>query len=309
MGPPLPQRRFDGVNDLWLEGESEVVAGGEVGEPAFPDPDSAALDVVDDRTVTAVHAELALDRDDDAALGGAVELGQHDAGDVHDLADEAMLYATGPVYEVAPEDERPGVGPVDFLSFHAVYQGSRDAAEAAFAPLAALPGVQGGFETQSYETVQIGNGTLPFGLRHYWKGHLLRDIDPAAAAAIVAGIRSRPNEHSFLLLEAMTGQARREPEGGAAFGQRGARWNVSALAIWEDPAEDARQIAWARQVADSIAPASYSGAGYANYASYDESDTRVRAAYGPERFARLQAIKRRYDPDNVFRFNLNVPPG
>ncbi len=237
-----------------------------------------------------------------AALVGAAEF-------VKDLADEAMLYATAPAYEVVPEDGATPVGPADFLVFHAVYQGSREAAAAAFAPLAALDGVRGGFETQTYEIVQIGNGTLPFGLRHYWKGHLLRDIDATTAEAIIAAVRSRPAEPSFLLIESLTGQARREPDGGAAFGQREARWNVSALAIWEDSNDDARQIAWARQVAESIAPASYSGAGYANYASYDETDTRVRAAYGPERFARLQAVKRRYDPDNVFRFNLNVPPG
>lgn len=227
---------------------------------------------------------------------------------VRHIPDEAMVFAAGPRVEVAPSGDEPPVGPADFLAFHIVFQGSPDAAEGALAPLTALRGMIGGFKTQSYEEVQLGNGTLPFGLRHYWKGHLVRDIDLATAEAIIAAMRSRPNDHSFLLLEALTGQARREPEGGAAFGQREARWNVSALAIWEDPADDARQIAWARQTAESIAPASYSGAGYANYASHDESDTRVRAAYGPERFARLQAVKRRYDPDNVFRFNLNVPP-
>jgi FAD/FMN-containing dehydrogenase len=211
--------------------------------------------------------------------------------------------------EVAPSGDEAPVGPADFLAFYPVYQGSFGDAEATFAPLTSLPGVTGRFEAQSYEDVQLSNGTLPFGLRHYWKGHLLRDIDLATSEAIIAAMRTPPNDHSFLLLEAITGRARREPDGGAAFGQREARWNVSALAIWEDPAEDAVQIAWARQTADSIAPASYSGAGYANYASHDESDTRVRAAYGPERFARLQAVKRRYDPDNVFRFNLNIPPG
>jgi FAD/FMN-containing dehydrogenase len=56
-------------------------------------------------------------------------------------------------------------------------------------------------------------------------------------------------------------------------------------------------------------PWSFNGGGYANYASSDETDERVRAAFGAERFARLATIKRRYDPDNVFRFNLNIPPG
>ena len=228
---------------------------------------------------------------------------------VRDVPDEVMLYATGPTFEVAPVAGEQPIGPADFLSFHVVYQGSPEAAAVALAPISSLPGVVGGFVTQTYEAVQIGSGSLPFGLRHYWKGHLVRDIDLVTAGAIVAAMRSRPAAPSFLLVESLTGQARREPDGGAAFGQREARWNVSALAIWTDPADDARQIGWARQVADSIAPASYSGAGYANYASHDESETRVRAAYGPERFARLQAVKRRYDPDNVFRSNLNVPPG
>ena len=111
-----------------------------------------------------------------------------------------------------------------------------------------------------------------------------------------------------MLLEAINGRARAEPEGGAAFGQREARWNVSALAIWEDPAADAEQIAWVRRTTDALAPSSFSGAGYANYAPVDETPDRVRAAYGTERFERLARVKRRYDPDNVFRFNHNIPP-
>ena len=51
------------------------------------------------------------------------------------------------------------------------------------------------------------------------------------------------------------------------------------------------------------------GAGYANYAPVDEPIERVRLAFGTERFARLAAIKARYDPDNRFRFNLNIAPG
>jgi len=124
----------------------------------------------------------------------------------------------------------------------------------------------------------------------------------------VVAAMGRAAAPSFVLLEALTGAAREEPVDGAAFGQRAARWNVSGLAIWEDQAEDERQIGWVRNVADGLRSASLSGAGYGNYAPVDETPDRVRAAFGVERFDRLRRLKASYDPDNVFRFNLNVPP-
>jgi FAD/FMN-containing dehydrogenase len=51
-----------------------------------------------------------------------------------------------------------------------------------------------------------------------------------------------------------------------------------------------------------------SGAGYVNYSPPDETSARVQAVFGDERWARLVAVKRRYDPDNVFRFNHNIDP-
>jgi FAD/FMN-containing dehydrogenase len=161
----------------------------------------------------------------------------------------------------------------------------------------------------SYIEIQEMSGVLPFGLRNYWKGHFIRDLDRAVIDASVAAMTDRPGGMSFLLLEAMTGAARDEPAGGAAFGQRAAHWNVSAIAIWEDPAQDEAQIAWARAYTDALGRASLTGAGYGNYASGDETAERIHAAYGGERFERLQRVKRRYDPDNAFRFNHNIPPG
>ena len=130
----------------------------------------------------------------------------------------------------------------------------------------------------------------------------------AAIDAVATAAAETPPGHSFLLLEAITGRARREPEGGAAFGQRGARWNASALGIWEDPADDEANIAWVRRTADGLKGSSYTGAGYGNYAQADEPAERVKAAFGDERWDRLRAVKRRYDPDNLFRFNHNIPP-
>lgn len=188
------------------------------------------------------------------------------------------------------------------------HQGGREAADRFIAPLRRLPVIDASLTSMSYRELQLLSGRLPFGLRHYWKGHCLRDLEPSAIDVITATIQDRPAPPSMLLLEAITGAARHEPAGGAAFGQRAARWNVSAMAIWTDPADDARQVAWARAVAEGLRPASMTGAGYANYASADESTERVLAAFGPERFARLAEVKRRYDPTNVFRANLNIPP-
>ena len=48
---------------------------------------------------------------------------------------------------------------------------------------------------------------------------------------------------------------------------------------------------------------------HANYMQADEPIERIRAAFGEDAFARLQALKRRYDPRNVLRRNQNIPPG
>ncbi len=226
----------------------------------------------------------------------------------HDMPDELVIFAGGPGFldEEAAAEGRPT--PVTF-GITVVYQGTPEDGDVAIRPLRSLPLIGDEVKSMTYLEVQAMAGQLPFGLRHYWKGHFLRDLDEPAIRAVVAAMDERPGSVSFVLLETMNGAARHEPVDGAVFGQREARWNVSGIAIWEDPADDAAQIAWARGLADGLRPSSLSGAGYANYAPVDETPERVRAAYGSKRFQRLAAVKRRYDPQNVFRFNLNIPPG
>ena len=158
----------------------------------------------------------------------------------------------------------------------------------------------------SYLDVQATNGLLAFGLRHYWKGHFVREIPDSVLEATI-GDHVTGRLLGSILIEPMLGVARSEPLGGSAFGQRAASYNVSALAIWEDPHEDADRIAWARSYASALEPASVSGGGYLNY-STDETNQRVRAAFGDEKFSRLVALKAKWDPDNRFRFNHNIPP-
>ena len=199
-----------------------------------------------------------------------------------------------------PSEVRVGIG----------WTGDADEADRAILPLRMdLPLVSDGVAPMTYLELQAMSGRLPFGLRHYWKGYFLRAFDNDAVSGVVDSLAAPKGALGGILLEAIRGAARREPEGGAAFGQRRAAWNATGLAIWQDEADDAAEIAWARAVADRLAAGSLAGAGYANYAPVDETADRVRLAFGPERFERLAAVKRRYDPENRFRFNLNIPPG
>lgn len=148
---------------------------------------------------------------------------------------------------------------------------------------------------------------IPFGLRQYWKGHLIGRLDETLADALIASA-SEATDESFALVELIHGRAHRIPETQAAFGGRSAVANVTALAIWEDAADDEAEIAWARQFADRVSPLSMRGGGYLNYAELDQTAGRVAAAYAPDSWARLRQLKRRLDPTNRFRFNANIPP-
>ena len=96
------------------------------------------------------------------------------------------------------------------------------------------------------------------------------------------------------------------PETATAYGNRGARFVLVIQARWERNEESAVQIAWAKELRDRLAPYATGGA-YANFLAADEAH-RVSAAHGSENYHRLQELKSKYDPENAFRANPNVPP-
>lgn len=149
---------------------------------------------------------------------------------------------------------------------------------------------------------------LPFGLRHYWKGHFVRELGDELIDDLWERHAAPDEAPGAILIEAIHGAAARVPPDATAVGFRDAAFNVSALGIWQDPVLDEERVTWARETAAAIAPHSLRGGGYLNYMQEDEPIERVRAAFGAERFTKLQAVKRRYDPENVLRFNQNVPP-
>jgi hypothetical protein len=166
--------------------------------------------------------------------------------------------------------------------------------------------VDGGFTAMRYGDIQ-SLGQMPFTYRHYWKSTFVGDLTPDVVTTIVEHVKRRPAGKSGVLIEPIHGQARRYGFEHACFPQRTARFHVSALGIWEDPAKDEVEIAWVRDLHAALAKLGVGGT-YVNYVAPDEPADRARSIYPAAVYERLQRIKRRVDPDNVFRSNVNIPP-
>jgi FAD/FMN-containing dehydrogenase len=143
--------------------------------------------------------------------------------------------------------------------------------------------------------------------RNYWKGHFVRELPDELIDVLIKSMSAMGRPPGAILIESLHGAPKDVDPDTAALGYRDAAFNVSVMASWTDPADDDDHIAWARKTAAAIEPWSVSG-GYANYMQADEPIERVRAAYGPESFDRLRALKKQYDPDNVLHRNQNIPP-
>ena len=145
------------------------------------------------------------------------------------------------------------------------------------------------------------------GDRNYWKSHNLAELsDPAIDAAIEA-IGDLPSPHAEVFIAHLGGAISRIPEDQTAYAHRDAEFVVNIHGHWTDPADDEAGVAWARGLFDALTPHAQGGV-YVNFLS-DEGPERVQEAYSPAAWSRLVEVKRRYDPDNVFRLNQNIPPG
>jgi FAD/FMN-containing dehydrogenase len=143
--------------------------------------------------------------------------------------------------------------------------------------------------------------------RNYWKGHFVHELPDELIDVLTERMSALGRRPGSILIESLHGAPKDFDPATAALNYRDASFNISVMADWEDPTLDEESIAWARETAAAIEPWSFSG-GYANYMQADEPIERVRAAYGSESFERLQALKKRYDPDNVLHKNQNIPP-
>jgi hypothetical protein len=148
----------------------------------------------------------------------------------------------------------------------------------------------------------------PRGVQAYFKAEFLTDLDEPAIEKLVRHGAARPGPLTQLLLEPLGGKMARMPEEDSALGRRDMPWVYHALALWTEPDQESAdaQVRWARELAADMAPHTVPGV-YLNFTS-DEGEQRVRSTYGEERYARLVALKDRYDPTNAFHLNQNIKP-
>jgi FAD/FMN-containing dehydrogenase len=173
---------------------------------------------------------------------------------------------------------------------------SRQVAEPLFEHVGPMP----------YPALQTMHDDLyPTGLEWYWKGDFVKEIPDGAVAEHVRH-GEVPTMHSTMHLYPVNGAAHDVPRDETAWSYRDAHWSMVIAGVDHDPSNRGRITEWARDYWKALHPYSAGGA-YLNF-MMEEGDDRVRATYR-ENHERLARIKKKYDPENRFRVNQNIPPG
>ena len=148
---------------------------------------------------------------------------------------------------------------------------------------------------------------FPTTQRYYWKSLYLDALDEQTIEAIVAEGATLPTPQTAIVLRHLGGAIQQLPDDANAYGHRRATYNLSLDAIWVDPADDERAIAWTRRTWQQFRDLTGGGV-YLNFAGLgEENEALARAGYGGN-YDRLRQIKTKYDPRNVFRGNINISP-
>ena len=179
-------------------------------------------------------------------------------------------------------------------------------AEADIQPLRDLGPVLDMVDRIPYPVINtLVDAAFPAGKLNYWKSAFFDELSDDAVATMQKAFENSPTTECAFFIEHFHGAATRVSPTATAFPNRQAGYNLVLITQWEDPAQTDECIAWARKSFDSLRPFMADRV-YVNYLDSDEKE-RVRAAYGPN-YDRLVELKRRYDPENLFRLNQNIAP-
>jgi len=242
-------------------------------------------------------------------FGGMILYPLNEAQEVLENFIEFMSSAPDTLGAMAGFTTTPDEVPV--LAIIAVYNGPIADGEATLEPLRSYkPPILDTMAASSYRKIQtLFDAGVPTGARYYWKSSFLNCLPGEALSIVIEQVRNRPSLKSKIFLEFLGGKLARISKDSAVFDHRTSPYNYLIIGQWEDEENDEINRQWAREswrAMDSYA----SERVYVNYlgTEADEGGNRLAEAYGPEKFDKLQSLKRKYDPTNLFRMNQNIPP-
>jgi FAD/FMN-containing dehydrogenase len=151
---------------------------------------------------------------------------------------------------------------------------------------------------------------FPKGIRAYFKSTYIDRLDEGAIATLVEHSSRRRSRLAGTDIHQLGGAVARVPADATAYGRRDHPYILNIWGVWADPADDAEEIAWVRDFWTAMQPYA-AGGHYVNFLGFEDDATVVaqtREAYDAVTFARLVALKDRWDPTNLFRRNHNIPP-
>ncbi|MFQ5776268.1 MAG: FAD-binding oxidoreductase [Kiloniellaceae bacterium] len=147
---------------------------------------------------------------------------------------------------------------------------------------------------------------LPKGMQWYWKGDFVKALPDRAIDAHIEYAEKTPSELSLMHLYPIDGAVHRVGKDETAWSTRDATWSMVIAAIDPDPQDAGRLKRWGRAYWEAVHPHNLGG-GYVNFMMDDEGESRLKATYG-DNYERLAALKKKYDPANLFRVNQNIRP-
>ena len=147
---------------------------------------------------------------------------------------------------------------------------------------------------------------FPQGAFNYWLSSFTQGLSDDLIDTAVERFTSVPSPMSSILFEHFHGAVTRIGTTETAVPHREPGWNLLIPSVWTDATDTDANIRWTRESYAALRPGFATGR-WLNYLGDDQADDAIHAAYGPN-YARLREIKRRYDPENIFRLNHNIAP-
>lgn len=194
----------------------------------------------------------------------------------------------------------------DVLILAACHLGDLEAGAAAMAPLAGIGMPVAHSEGRmAFAAWQAAFDPLAeAGARNYWKSHDIDTLDAGAVGVLTRYAAEAPGEECEVFVGRIDGAASRVGDADTPWPNRRPHYVVNVHSRWRDAAKDDRFIAWAQHFYDELAPGA-TGSRYVNFISEGDDAAIVRSAYGAN-YERLLELKARWDPDNLFRSNINL---